>query len=93
MGLGSIIHQCSDPNQDKAHIRVEFGQSISTGDAEEGVAVVFNFAFATPPKVVIGQHQEKETWIDPNSVSTTGFTWYATQQQAGVDWLAIGEGA
>jgi len=66
------------------------GQSICTENAENGVQVSFVTPFNTVPIVVIGPHQEKETWIDVNSITVSGFTWYSTQAQSGIDWIAVG---
>lgn len=90
MGRGSIVHECDSLDGKKAHTRIEYGRSIST-QAESGEQVQFSCAFPSPPNIVMSKFQEKETWIEVSSITETGFTWFATVDRAGIDWMAIGE--
>lgn len=74
---------------DGGFLGVDFGRSTSVV-AESGVAVTFNTPFNAVPRVTIGQHQEKVSWIDPASVTVGGFTWFGEEDVSGIDWIAIG---
>ena len=74
---------------DIGFLGMDFGRSTSTA-AESGVPVSFTTSFTTAPRVAIAQHQKDVAWIDPATVTTSGFTWYGDTNVAGIDWIAIG---
>jgi hypothetical protein len=55
-----------------------------------GVSVSFVTPFTAIPIVAISQHQKDVAWVDPASISITGFTWYGDSAESGIDWIAIG---
>ena len=70
-------------------IGIDFGRSTSS-QAESGVAVSFDTLFNSVPIVTIAPHVDEKCRIDPASVTINGFTWYSENNEAGIDWIAIG---
>ena len=72
-----------------SHHCMECGRS-SSQDAKAGEHVVFAHVFDNIPRISLCSFQKEATWVDIDSVSQTGFTWYSDKKDSIVDWIAVG---
>lgn len=69
-------------------VSLQTGHS-SSETAASGVDVVFTEEFVSIPSVSITPRQKDAVWL--TAVATTGFSWEGDDDNATIDWIAIGK--